>query len=109
MKKLQVDGADIRTTDEAWNGLLPLPAANKTGEAKLWYYRKPTYLDPLNLEQVPDIDPRYFHTIGQYAAEMYYRADDDEDMREAFTEKFFEGITYYKKSSGTVTNFKNVW
>ena len=107
-KKLKVDDVVIEP-DEVWAGLMTLPATYTTGTAKLYYYKKPTALVSTNLAQVPDIDQRYYSTIAQYAAEMYYMVDDDTEMQQKFTSKFFESIEIYGNSKNTVSKYKNIW
>lgn len=108
LARLKVDGKPV-VVEEVWGRELSLQKDITTGSATLYYYRRPTPLDPENLSQVPDIDSRYLYAMGQYAAKMYYMVDDDDDMVEKFKESFFEGMTIYSTSKNTVTKINNVW
>lgn len=107
-KKLKIDGKYVEPLEE-WAGVLTLPSDYVDGTAEFYFYRKPAALDPLNLDQVPDIDPRYFPSMAAYAAKMFNLVDDDEDLREAFKAEFFDGLATFKKSKTSTTTFKNVW
>jgi len=75
----------------------------------LYYYKKPTALNPNNLSQIPDVDARYYFNIAQYGAEMNKLKDDDTEAQDSFRRKFSEGLQMYSKNKGTTRQFKNVW
>jgi hypothetical protein len=102
---------DTITPVEIWANVLYLPSTITSGDVKLYYFRKPTALDPDNLDQVPDVDPKYYPLMAKYAAEMYYLVDDDEDMRAAFKDSFFQNYSLIanKKSTDKKYNFTNLW
>lgn len=97
--------------EEMWKGEITMPSYIDNGTLKLYYFKNPTELDANNLNQVPDVDYRYLNSMATYAAEMYYRADDDPDMREAYKEAFFRGLSYFNGINGTEkpTKIRNVW
>lgn len=105
---LKVDGKSVEIVS-SWGRTLTLPIDKKSGSASLYYYKKPTPLDAENPDQVPDIDSRYFYTMGQYAFKMYYIVDDDDDMVKKVKELFFEGMTFYSNNKNIITKIKNVW
>jgi hypothetical protein len=75
----------------------------------LYYYKKPTTLNPATLTQIPEIDSRYFASMAQYAAEMYKLKDDDSEAQANYSKKFIQGLTVYSKNKGAIRQFKNVW
>ncbi len=107
--KIVVDDNRIQPK-EVWGGTIYLPAGYQTKTAKVYYHRKPTVLDPLNLSQVPDVDSKFFNIMADYAAQRYYLADDDEDMRAKFEKAFWDGMTAFS-GTGKVreSNYTNVW
>jgi hypothetical protein len=109
INNLTVDKAAV-TPDDVWNKVVTLPKDITSGSLELRYYRKPNALDPSNLAQIPDVEPRFFIMMAKYAAKMYYLADDDAEMREAFKTDFADNLNFY--SNPTVnrkSNFKNLW
>lgn len=108
LNRITVDGVKVAPT-EVWGDVIYLPTAYKAGTAKLYYYKKPTALDPGNLLQVPDIDSRFFPAMAKYAASMYYLVDDDSDMREAFRSAFYADMDGISVSKETKCTFTNLW
>ena len=96
---------------EIWGSEMTLNPLYNTGNAYLYYYKRPTLLNPSNASQVPDIDSRYLPQIAKYAAKMYYLVDDDQEQAEEFRKSFFDTMTYYNKLNGNSKsfNFRNVW
>lgn len=116
LKKMKISGctnvADGEIyAEEMWQKTVELPANINNGTLKFYYFKNPTPLDSDDLDQVPDIDYRYLNSMAQYAAKMYYMVDDDPDMKRAFTENFFEGLSYFNSLNGIEQPFKirNVW
>jgi hypothetical protein len=108
INKVMQNGAPLNSVS-LWANTLNLPVS--TGDIQIYYYKRPTPLNPASLDQVPDIDSKYWHHMAQYAAKMYFLIDDDEDMRKAFKETFLESVTLLssKKKTSRETNFKNLW
>jgi hypothetical protein len=110
LRKIVINSTEVNPTD-IWGETIDLPKEYTSGEATLYYYKKPNELDKSNLNQVLDIDSRYIPLIGKYAAQMYYLTDDDPEMREAYRTSFIESLSEIgninknKKRS----NYKNVW
>jgi hypothetical protein len=110
LRKIMINGASVAPVD-VWGNTIELPAKYVSGDATLYYYRKPAALDPDNLNQVPDVDGRYLPLMAKYAAKMYYLADDDSEMREAYRNEFIENllnlgdVNKNKKRS----NYSNIW
>lgn len=92
-----------------WNNIAYFNKSLEGRTINLYYYKKPTALNASTLTQVPDVDSRYFHSMAQYAAEMYKLKDDDAEAQESFTKKFIQGLTLYSKNKGAIRQFKNVW
>lgn len=116
LQKIKITGctnvADgIYTPDEMWGNDIEMADYINNGTLKLYYYKNPTELDKNNLSQVPDIDYRYLNSMAIYASEMYYRNDDDPEMREAFKTSFFQGLSYFNALNGIsqTTKITNVW
>lgn len=109
LKKIVINDAEVEPVQK-WNNVITIPIKYSSGEAKLFYFRKPTPLDPFNLNQIPDIDPKYYSIMAKYAAKMYYLVDDDEDMMKSFKDSFFESLTMLgSKQSNKQSNYKNLW
>lgn len=109
-RKLKIDDVEVQP-EEQWNGVIYLSDNYETGSfaAKLYYYKKPTALNPNTLSQVPDIDPKYYPQMAKYAAEMYYLVDDDSEMQQQFREKFNTSVGTYSNANNSVSRFKNIW
>lgn len=109
LRKIVIDDAEVQP-QEMWGGSLTLPSEYSTGEAKMYYYRKPTALNPDDLTQEPDIDQRYFPAMAKYAAQMYYLTDDDVEVSSQWKNSFFDSLAVFnKKTQNKQSNFKNLW
>ncbi len=109
LKKLKIDDIEIDTYEDPWAGELELNENYTSGTVKLYYYKKPTQLDATDLDQIPDIDARYWNAMAEYAAKVYYLVDDDDDMLKKFRDQFYETLASISTAKKTITRFKNVW
>jgi hypothetical protein len=110
LKKIIIDDAEVNPV-EIWGDTITLDERYNTGNAVLYYYKKPAELDNTNLNQVPDVDSRYLPLMAKYAAKMYYLVDDDEAMREAFRMNFIEQLVSIGNinKNGKRSGYKNIW
>jgi hypothetical protein len=110
LKKIVINSTEV-LPQEVWGNVITLSASYKSGEATLYYYKKPDELIKSNLNQVPDVDSRYLPLMAKYAAKMYYLVDDDEDMREAFRTDFISQLNSIGNvnKNGKQSNYKNLW
>lgn len=95
--------------EQVWGNKVTFPINYTSGEVILYYYKRPAILSVNTPLQIPEIDPRYFYTMGQYAAQMYYMQEDDQAMKDAFKATFFEGLTLFNTSKNFPVKFKNIW
>lgn len=110
LRKIIINGYEVTPVD-IWGNTIELPSEYNSGEATLYYYKIPTELDRNNLNQVPDIDPRYLPLMGKYAAKMYYLKDDDPEVREAYRAAFIESLNYLGdvNRNRKKSNYINLW
>jgi hypothetical protein len=110
LRKIIIDGHEVRPVD-IWGNIIELPKNYNSGEATLYYYKKPAALDKNNLNQIPDIDSRYLPIMGKFAAEMYYLSDEDPENRAEYRTAFIESLNRLEDVSNNrhKSNYTNLW
>ena len=111
LRKIIIDGHEVRPVD-IWGNIIELPKNYNSGEATLYYYKKPAALDKNNLNQIPDIDSRYLPIMGKFAAEMYYLQDEDPENRGEYRAAFIESLNRLGdgiNNNRHKSNYTNLW
>lgn len=94
-----------------WGNTVYLPGEISAGYLELFYFRKPTILDFNTPDQEPDIDPRFYYAMGQYAAHMFYLRDEDTEVLNNFRRTFIDSINSYSQHTPAKTagSYTNIW
>jgi hypothetical protein len=107
LKKIVRNKATLNEV-EIWNGEIILNENIKDGTVDVYYYKTPARLEDTSPSQIPDIDSRYFYSLAKYVSGLFYLAEDDADMREAFNNSFLQSLNSIAPKN-TITKFKNGW
>lgn len=123
IKKLVMDGKDlkiesifghnvvIQSSDSSISPFNTVVTVPVNGAAKLYYYKKPAFVDGSNVDQELDIDDKYFFVIGKYIASIYSLADDDSEKAIEFKTEFENDLSQISVTdlSNQPTTIKNYW